>query len=83
MYRIQWLGPAVIVLILSIGLILITPSIKKILIKLISHENYLAPTVITMRELQQYSFLLPTHTQIEETEEKKYSCDRYASLNRL
>lgn len=58
MYRIQWMGPSITVFILSISLIFMTPQIKKLLIKYLFRKNHVAPTVITMKNLQPSVFSL-------------------------
>ncbi|CAF2600772.1 unnamed protein product [Rotaria sp. Silwood2] len=60
MYRIQWMGPAVTIFILSIGIVFINSQIKQIFIKLKFCGNQVVPIKATMRELRQPSVLLAT-----------------------
>ncbi|CAF3239430.1 unnamed protein product [Rotaria sp. Silwood2] len=64
MYRIQFLGPAVTVFILSIAIIFITPQIKQILMKLKLCNSQVAPMILQIRELEHPSVLLPMPIQI-------------------
>ncbi|CAF4998902.1 unnamed protein product, partial [Rotaria sp. Silwood1] len=68
MYRIQWMGPAITLFILSIGIVFITPQIKQILVKLKFCRNQVAPIQTTQQELQQPSIFLPTQINTKTTD---------------
>ncbi|CAF3200697.1 unnamed protein product [Rotaria sp. Silwood2] len=63
MYRIQWMGPAVTLFILSIGIVFINSQIKQILIKLKFCGNQVVPIETTRQELHQPSVFLRTQIQ--------------------
>ncbi|CAF2750689.1 unnamed protein product [Rotaria sp. Silwood2] len=64
MYRIQFVGPAVAVFILSVAIIFITPQIKQILIKLSFRRSQVASMTLPMRKLLHPAVLLATPIQI-------------------
>ncbi|CAF2807814.1 unnamed protein product [Rotaria sp. Silwood2] len=63
MYRIQWMGPAITVLTLSIVIVFINSQVKQILKKFKCVINQLTPIISPMRELRSPSILLPTPIQ--------------------
>lgn len=52
MYRIQWMGPAVMVFIFSFALVFLTPKLKEIFRKEIPHINSIAPITATNHNFQ-------------------------------
>lgn len=51
MYRIQWLGGAILVFVLSIALIIITPQLKTLVtMGIVHHENQVGPVRHTMND---------------------------------